>query len=239
MKQIIACEVMKRELSLLAPEGYKLSFLPASSHLTPEKMSDDIQKEIDKVDSGEEPIILGYGLCSYGITKIKARNRPILIPTIHDCIALLLGSRQRYLEEFFKKPGAYYLSYGWIFYGKTPHSQYHEIYLKKYGEKEARWIVQEMLKNYERLVFIDNELFSSEEGKEKAMLMADFFNLKFSELKAPSTFLKQIFNAEEGENFLQINPGESFPYNRYLSSLLPPIDEYQGEDIGASGGGKS
>jgi len=89
-----------------------------------------------------------------------------------------------------------------------------------------------MLKNYSRLVFIDNKLFSPEEAWEKAKLMADFFNLEFIELEAPSTFLRQIFDAEEGENFLQINPGESFPYNKYLSSLLPPIEEYQGQDIG-------
>jgi hypothetical protein len=62
--------------------------------------------------------------------------------------------------------------------------------------------------------------------------MADFFNLEFVELEAPPTLLRQIFDAEEGENFLQINPGEFFPYNKYLSSLLPPIEEYQGEDIG-------
>jgi len=231
MKTIIACEVMKRELSLLAPDGCKLSFISAGLHLTPEKMSDDIQKEIDNVDHEEGPIILGYGLCSYGITKIKARHRPILIPKIHDCITLFLGSRQTYYEEFFKNPGTYYLSYGWIFYGKTPYSQYHEIYIKKYGEDEARWIVQEMLKNYKRLVFIDNKLFSPEEAREKAKRMADFFNLEFIELEAPPTFLRQISDAEEGENFLQINPGESFPYNKYLSSLLPPIEEYQGENI--------
>ena len=231
MKTIIACEVMKKELSLLAGDGCKLSFVPAGLHLTPERMSDDIQKEIDKADHEEGPIILGYGLCSYGITKIKARRRPILIPRIHDCITLFLGSRQTYYEEFFKNPGTYYLSYGWSFYGKTPYSQYHEIYIKKYGEDEARWIVQEMLKNYKRLVFIDNKLFSPEEAREKAKLMADFFNLEFVELEAPPTFLRQIFDAEEGENFLQINPGASFPYNKYLSSLLPPIEEYQGEDI--------
>lgn len=236
MKTIIACEVMKRELSLLAPDGCKLSFIPTGLHLTPEKMSEDIQKEIDKVDREEGPIILGYGLCSYGITKIKARHRPILIPKIHDCITLFLGSRQTYYEEFFKHPGTYYLSHGWIFYGKTPYSQYHEIYIKKYGEDDARWIVQEMLKNYSRLVFIDNKLFSPQEAREKAKLMADFFNLELVELEAPPTFLRQIFDAEEGENFLQINPGESFPYNKYLSSLLPPIEEYQGENIGVGEG---
>lgn len=237
MKTIIACEVMKRELSLLAPDGCELSFIPAGLHLTPEKMSDDIQKEIDKVDHEEGPIILGYGLCSYGITKIEARHRPILIPKIHDCITLFWGSRQRYYEEFFKNPNTYYLSHGWIFYGKNPYSQYHEIYIKKYGEEDARWIVQEMLKNYKRLVFIDNELFPSKEAKEKAILMADFFNLEFFEVKAPPIFLQQIFYAEEGENFLQMNPGEVFPYNKYLSSLLPPIEEYQGEEKGAAGGG--
>jgi hypothetical protein len=89
-----------------------------------------------------------------------------------------------------------------------------------------------MLKNYKRVVFIDNKLFSPDEAREKARLMADFFNLEFFELEAPPTFLKHIFDAEEGENFLQINPGEAFPHNKYLSSLLPPIEEYQEEDIG-------
>jgi hypothetical protein len=224
MKQIIACEVMKKELSLLASYGCKLSFIPAGLHLTPEKMSEDIQKEIDKMDNEEGPIILGYGLCSYGIINIKARSRPLFVPRIHDCITLFLGSRQTYYEEFFKNPGTYYLSYGWVFYGKTPYSQYHEIYIKKYGEEEARWIVQEMLKNYKRIVFINNELFPPDEARERARRMADFFNLKFFELKAPCVFLKEVLNAEEGDNFLQINPGESFPAQKYLSSLLPPLE---------------
>ena len=39
---------------------------------------------------------------------------PLVIPRAHDCIALFMGSRQRYREYFDAHPGTYYRTSGWI-----------------------------------------------------------------------------------------------------------------------------
>ena len=52
---------------------------------------------------------------------VKAKGHPIIIPRgRHHCIALFLGSCEKYLEEHRKEPGTYYLTKGWIEEGKSP-----------------------------------------------------------------------------------------------------------------------
>jgi hypothetical protein len=44
--------------------------------------------------------------------EAMAQTAELIIPHCHDCIALFLGSPNRHLEVFRKKPGTYYLTPG-------------------------------------------------------------------------------------------------------------------------------
>ena len=45
---------------------------------------------------------------------IHSRDKTLVIPRVHDCIALFLGSDAAYRREFARYPGTYYVSAGWV-----------------------------------------------------------------------------------------------------------------------------
>jgi hypothetical protein len=76
------------------------------------KMSAMLQSEIDKVDAEKyDMILLCYGLCNNGICNLHS-SLPIVIPRAHDCITLLMGSKEKYKDYFEKIPGTFFLSSG-------------------------------------------------------------------------------------------------------------------------------
>ena len=116
--KLIACEILYRELcycAALSKNIVDLEFLPKGLHdLGEEKMSARLQQAIDGVDSGRyQAILLGYALCNNGIRGLRG-PLPLVIPRAHDCITLLLGSKERYREVFDANPGTYFESTGWM-----------------------------------------------------------------------------------------------------------------------------
>jgi len=79
-----------------------------------------VQGRVLLPDDGFHAITIGYGLCGRGVAGIRARNLPLIIPRIHDCIAGFLGSHQRYMKEFSKTPGTYWFTRGFIQSGGQP-----------------------------------------------------------------------------------------------------------------------
>jgi hypothetical protein len=117
---------METEVRSLQDPHIDVRFLDYGLHNVPEKMSEAIQNEIDlaiEIDD-YEAIILGYGLCSNGIVGVKARHIPLVVPRVHDCISLFLGSVKKYRTEVAACPGTFYLTSGWIERGDTPVSKY-------------------------------------------------------------------------------------------------------------------
>lgn len=100
MKQkIIACEVMRDELLLTTKrEDVEITFLDCRLHNYPQRLRGEIQREID-ISNDFVFIILGYGLCGKGTVSIRAKNCPIVIPRVEDCIALFLT-----LERLLRPP---------------------------------------------------------------------------------------------------------------------------------------
>jgi hypothetical protein len=84
------------------------------------KMSEKLQVEIDKVDAGKyDTILLCYGLCNNGVCGLHS-PLPMVIPRAHDCITLLMGSKERYKDYFDHNPGTFFFSPGWLERNKDP-----------------------------------------------------------------------------------------------------------------------
>jgi len=118
---VIGCEVMKVELEFISNGGnVRFFFLEQGLHRTPKKIAPLIQEKIDRVGASAERIVIAYGLCSGGIKGIRGRSQGLVVPRIHDCIAMFLGSCQAYKEAFQSNPATYYLTPGWVAAKKTP-----------------------------------------------------------------------------------------------------------------------
>lgn len=205
-------------------------FLEQQLHNTPDIMRERLQKEIDKIDERYGKILLGYGLCSNGVTGLMSEKHEIIIPKIDDCISLFLGSKEKYLEEFKKDPATYYLCKGWIEYGGDPYRGYliwtgredkvpkeylnnKEMYGRRYDEATARLLVTELLKNYNRIVLINNNdigEFHRKYAEDMVAFLSELLNkqIVFTEIKGSSDLIKKIFDGEwDKDDFIKIGPG--------------------------------
>ncbi len=143
-------------------------------HSYPEILRDEIQREIDRAESPPQTpldltlppedysaVILGFGLCSGAVCGLRTRRLPLVIPRSHDCIGILLGSRERYMKEFAAAPGTYWLSPGWIEQSTFPCGEQcrliRERLAARYGEENAEYLMEvkvESLQPYTRTALI-------------------------------------------------------------------------------------
>jgi hypothetical protein len=110
----ISCEILARPLYLCvakSPHVIDIHLKKRGLHDEPGKLRSSLQESIDSFDgSNYEAILLGYGLCGNSAIGLQARSFPLVIPRVHDCISLLLGSSEKYLDQFNQFPGTYWYS---------------------------------------------------------------------------------------------------------------------------------
>jgi hypothetical protein len=209
---VLACNVMETEIRSLKDDLVDVRFLDYGLHNVPEKMSEAIQNEIDcAIETGDyEAIILGYGLCSNGIVGVKARHIPLVVPRVHDCISLFLGSVKKYRTEVAACPGTFYLTPGWIEKGDTPISKY-TSYCRNYNEETAKWILHEEMKNYTRILFIHTNSGNLKgHYREIAHKNAAFLNVSCQELHGSSKFFRRLVHGPwNAARFLILQDGDS------------------------------
>ena len=124
-------------------------------HVYPKKLKEATQAQIDEV-SEPSLIILGYGLCGNGMHGIQAGPHTLLIPRVDDCIAMLMGSRGRYLAEKQKNAGTYFMTRGWLDSDANPLAEYKKT-VARLGEEKAAFVMDIQYKNYSRLMFVAHE----------------------------------------------------------------------------------
>ena len=116
--KVIACEVLAREFfhcAASARHTTDIKLLTQGLHDNADTCRAQLQAEIDGASPEQfDAVILGYGLCNNSLAGIRAGQVRVVIPRAHDCITLLLGSKERYAERFAVHPGTYYYSSGWI-----------------------------------------------------------------------------------------------------------------------------
>jgi hypothetical protein len=213
---VIACNIMKDELLVVSSNHVSFVFLEQSLHRTPEKMKPVIQEKIDEAEKQDwDYIILCYGLCSNGILGVKVKRQPLIIPRVHDCISLFMGSAEKYLEEHSREPGTYYLTKGWIEEGKSPLGLYRE-YIPKYGKETADWVIREELKNYTRIALIDTGIKLSADHREHARENARYLNLRYEEIKGSLEFFEKMLKGTWDKGFLILKPGEEVNQAMFL-----------------------
>ena len=131
-------------------------------------MSAALQEKIDAVDPEKyEAVLLVYGLCNYGIKGLHA-GIPIVVPRAHDCITLLMGSKEKYKDYFFGNPGTLFMSSGWIerssgadgsLDSSIPAKLGMHLDYSEYDEEEVEYlkgILGDWVKNYSQYTLIDN-----------------------------------------------------------------------------------
>jgi hypothetical protein len=188
-------------------------------HDEPDRLRTEVQKALDNTldiqGRAYDASLLGYGLCSNGIVGLSAKI-PIIVPRGHDCITLLLGSKDKYKEYFDSHRGVYWYSPGWIESGKQPSKERYEKlleeYKEKYGEDNAQYLMeveQSWIKEYSWATFIDWGLTDSSEYKNYTKRCAKFLHWKYEELRGSPDLMQKLIDGDWNEDeFLVVKPGQ-------------------------------
>ena len=106
--KIIACGVLEEEIRAAA-ERLNITideeYLPAGLHEQPERLKQELQAAVNRAAAEYDAVVIGYGLCGRGTVGLQAGSVPLVMPRVHDCIAMFLGSQKRYKEQFSTNPG--------------------------------------------------------------------------------------------------------------------------------------
>ena len=116
--------------------------------------------------------MLAYGLCSNGVIGVRCRDIPVVIPRTDDCIALFMGSQERYLKEFHDAAGAVWLNSAWV--EQSPRLADSEDlrrrkwleYAEKYGEDNADYLMEiesSWVSNYSTMGYIHSSVYDTAE----------------------------------------------------------------------------
>lgn len=207
---------MEPELAYCAAEANgaddrtDILYLEQALHRTPDKLTLKVQEKIDQIARSASRIILGYGLCAKGVVGVTARTAELIIPRCHDCIALFLGSPDRHLEIFRKKPGTYYLTPGWVAEKKDPLGIIEEN-VPRFGLETARWVIEEELKHYTHITLIDTGVEEMAPLRARAMENAAVLKKQYEEIPGSLEYFRELLRGPYAEDkFLHLRPGEKF-----------------------------
>jgi len=219
--QFIVCKVLQREAYLCAGRSRNIVdvvLMPQGLHNEPDKLRSELQNALQRVnDIRSDPYdatLLGYGLCSNGLVDLECKI-PMVIPRAHDCVTLLLGSKEKYKAYFDTHPGIYWYSAGWIENslqpGKERFEKIHRDYVEKYGEDNAQYLMemeQKWMTEYSWATYIDWSLPQAEQHRLYTRECAAYLKWNYDELKGdPALFQKLVDGEWNDEDFLVVQPG--------------------------------
>ena len=216
----LACKVFEGIVD--NSNGVSTRFLEYGLHSVPKQLNQVVQENINAI---EQPslVVLGYGLCGNGLDEIQSGIHTLVIPKADDCIAIFMGSRQRYLQQFHENPGTYYLSKGWFEVGSDPLSE-HEKYVEKYGLETADWLMEQQYQHYRQLVFVAQRQDDLDEYRPRALEVAAYcerFGMVYDEYLGSDEFIKQISEALKSQQnlspeFIVVPPGGKLQQEMFL-----------------------
>lgn len=226
--KLISCEVFKPEFEQAVKQGksdLSIEFLPFGLHEKPDELRRELQAAVDAVPEGVYgAILVGYCLCSRAVVGLVARHTPLVLPKAHDCIAVLLGSRQRYNEEFAREPGTYYYSAGWIDrsmsregnpYGTPTQNaaaqRRYEEYVAKFGEDNAQFLMEVesgWTTQYSRTAFINTNVGDIPHYRDYVQKIAADNQWKYEEIQSDLGLISRFLDGRWDDDFLLVPPGQ-------------------------------
>jgi len=243
--RLICCDVFLRyacSIISTSPHIVDADFIPMLAHTKPDELRAELQERINtgaKVRRYDK-ILLGYGLCGNVASGLTCEI-PMVIPRVHDCCAVFMGSKERFLEEFKNS-----LSMRWCTCGYYERGHLDEKYgadaidfnatyktnpeylqlLEQYGEDNAEYVWETLHPKIETdeaaYIKIDGfEYSGSYEGFTAGLAGS---NVKARVVKGSTAYLDSLINGPWDEtNFLHVPVGKKIAPVYDMDEVLTAI----------------
>lgn len=190
--KLLACQVLREEATYLMNElgtadRFDAEWFEMGLHEKPERLNAELAERIAAcAGKGYQAILLLFGLCSRATAGLEPPpDSRLVIPRVHDCVSLYLGSAQRYLAEHEAEAGTYWFSRGFLHRddGGSPElgglgvgigaelagpdgkratlAEIRASFVDQYGEDNAEYLIEVLMeswkKNYKRAVHLEWE----------------------------------------------------------------------------------
>jgi Protein of unknown function (DUF1638). len=256
--KLLSCEVMRAEIEwLLADMGLDgaidVDWFEMGLHQQPEKLNAELKKRIAACEGqGYDAILLMFGLCSNAVNGLEPpADSRLVIPRVHDCISIYLGSAGRYLAEHAAEPGTYWFSRGFLhrtdgvgigedglgsdFGGmdddgqRVSAAEMRRRYTEEYGEENADYLMDTLFEswktNYRRAVYLewaDNP--DAEEDRRRVAEYAAENNWEFAVMDADLRLLRDLLKRAWGSGeFVVVEPGQKLAATNAQDALAAVV----------------
>jgi len=154
--KLICCDVFLRIVSAFVAESTHIidvEYVPMLDHDKPAELRDDLQRRIDAAAQKRnyDLFLISYGLCGNSTAGLRCPVQMIM-PRVHDCCTMFMGSRDRFHAEFgqslsmrWSTCGYYERSYmeggleNYSSHSRETYPEYREL-IEKYGEENAEYV---------------------------------------------------------------------------------------------------
>lgn len=136
--KIISCKIFETYIQDFINQGDEIVYLDIQLHNYPNKLTKLIQQEIDHTDC--KKILILYGLCGNALLNIDAKEKEVIIIRAHDCLSILLGGYQKYIENFGKRKSASWTCRGLLVNDGGSNLKDYQQWVIDYGIEEAEYL---------------------------------------------------------------------------------------------------
>jgi hypothetical protein len=222
---LLACRVFEREIALYAGNAKHIRetrLYEVGLHDRPDELRATLQGELDLLNQRDDisAIALCYGLCGLGTAGLRVGRHPIVIPRAHDCITVLMGSKEAYSAHQRRCPTCYYYSPGWNRERRVPGPERLELlqteFGKKYDADQVECLIEaerEQWAMHDRATFIDLDTADAGVEADYARRCAEWLGWKFERLRGHPKLLQDLLWGNwDNERFQIIQPGQQLAH---------------------------
>ena len=229
--KLLTCEVFARQvyyLAAFAPDIIDIELVDKGLHNEPDTLRARLQERLDALPEDRyDAVLLAYGLCSNSTAGLVCRQAPMVIPRVHDCISIFLGSAERYSDEFRGHPGTFWYTPDYIERGGgesgslslgaagDEHSmaKAYEEYVVKYGKDNADYLMEVMgawQQHYDRAAYVVPSEMEMPDYRAGTREQAAHRGWQFVELEGSLILLHDLIRGQwDPRRFLVIPPGRT------------------------------